>query len=307
MTVIVREFLPEDAAAAVRVRRGAAPYIVTTPASMVNEYRAAPPARRYLMLVAELDGEIAGYANAGLVYESPQPGQAFATPVVHPAHRGRGVGGALLRAAEEYLAGLGAREVYTWVQDVPECRAFAGARGYRPTRTLRYQRLDLASAELPERPAVLPPGVELRTAADFAADPRPVYAADMEVTADEPSDIPFGLGDYEEWLADTWNDPLLDRELTAVVLVDGAVAAFSAAHTDGGGRYVSAMTGTLRAHRGRGLATLAKAESLRRARAAGCVEAYTSNDSENGPMLAINRRFGYEPCATEVRHVGTLG
>ncbi|AOT58160.1 GNAT family N-acetyltransferase [Streptomyces rubrolavendulae] len=307
MTVIVREFVPDDAPAAVRVRRSAAPYTVTTPASMLNERRAAPPARRYLMLVAERDGEVVGYGNAGLVHEAPEPGQAFVTPVVDPAHRGHGVGGLLLRAAEEHLAALGAREVYAWVRDEPECLEFARTRGYRSTRTLRYLRLDLASAALPEPPAALPPGVELRTAADFAADPRPLFAADSEATADEPTDIPFGLGDYEEWLADTWEDPLLDRELTVVALVDGAVAAFSAAHTDGEGRYVSAMTGTVRAHRGRGLATLAKTESLRRARAAGCMEAYTSNDSANGPMLAINRRLGYEPCATEVRHVRSLG
>jgi GNAT superfamily N-acetyltransferase len=217
------------------------------------------------------------------------------------------VGRLLLRTAEEHLAAVGARDVYTWVVDEPECLRFARARGYLPSRTLRYQRLDLAAVDLPERPAALPPGVELRTAADFADDPRPLFAADAQVTADEPTDLAIGVGDYDEWLADTWEDPLLDRDLTVVALVDGAVAAFSAAHTDGEGRYGSAMTGTVRAHRGRGLATLAKAESLRRARAAGCVEAYTSNDSANGPMLAINRRFGYEPCATEVRHVRTLG
>ncbi|MFV2121822.1 GNAT family N-acetyltransferase, partial [Streptomyces sp. Act-28] len=150
------------------------------------------------------------------------------------------------------------------------------------------------------------PGVGLRTAADFAADPRPLFAAGAEVTADEPSDVPVALEDYEEWLTDTWHDPLLDHALSSVVLVDGAVAAFTAAHTDGAERYVSGMTGTVRAHRGRGFATLAKADSLRRARAAGYREAFTSNDSANAPMLAVNRRFGYQVCATEVRHVRTL-
>lgn len=150
-------------------------------------------------------------------------------------------------------------------------------------------------------------GVELRTAADFEADPRPMFRADAEATSDEPSDIGAHFDDYDDWIRHTWNNPLLDRGLSSVVLVDGEVAAFTAAQSDGGTRYMSGMTGTLRAHRGRGLAKLAKADSLRRARAAGYTDAFTSNDADNGPMLAINKWFGYEICATEVRHVRTLG
>ncbi len=67
------------------------------------------------------------------------------------------------------------------------------------------------------------------------------------------------------------------------------------------------MTGTVRHRRGRGLAKLAKTASLHRARAAGYTEALTGNDTDNGPMLAINKWLGYEICATEVRHVRELG
>lgn len=88
--------------------------------------------------------------------------------------------------------------------------------------------------------------------------------------------------------------------------MDGKVAAFSAATTDGLRTYLSGMTGTLREFRGRGLAKLAKNDSLHRARAAGYTDAYTSNDTGNGPMLAVNQWFGYQVCATEVRHVRTL-
>jgi RimJ/RimL family protein N-acetyltransferase len=79
------------------------------------------------------------------------------------------------------------------------------------------------------------------------------------------------------------------------------------ARTNGGTRYGTVMTGTARAYRGRGLAKLAKNDSLHRARAAGLTEALTGNDYGNEPMLAVNKWFGYEICATEVRHVRTLG
>lgn len=66
------------------------------------------------------------------------------------------------------------------------------------------------------------------------------------------------------------------------------------------------MTGTAAAFRGRGLAKLAKNDSLHRARAAGCTEAFTGNDAGNEPMIAINKWFGYEICGTEVRYVREL-
>ncbi|MFJ3164033.1 GNAT family N-acetyltransferase [Streptomyces kanasensis] len=307
MSVIVREFRPEDAPGVTRVRRACAPYVVTTPASVLFDVVASPPARRYRLLVAERDGEAVGWAGAGITHESPEPGQGHVSAGVHPDHRGRGVGGRLLAAAEEHLVAAGARAAHTWVADRPECRSFAERRGYLSARTMRYQLLDLAAAALPDPAAALAPGVELRTAADFAADPRPLFEADAEVAADEPTDVPVVSDDYAGWLRDTWGDPLLDQRLSTVVLVDGEVAAFTAAHTDGATRYVSGMTGTRRAHRGRGLAALAKTDSLRRARAAGFRSAYTSNDSTNAPMLAVNRRLGYRVCATEVGHVRTLG
>ncbi|MGQ4488671.1 N-acetyltransferase family protein [Streptomyces sp. SAS_281] len=306
MTVLVRDFRPADAEGWVRVRRAALPYMITTPEQAVADLTGAPAARRYRMLVAEEDGEIIGTAQVGLAHESPEPGQAFCNPYIHPERTGRGAGTLLLRTAEEYLALAGATTVYTWVPDTPGDRAFAAKHGYTPSRPAHFLRLDLANGALPPRQE-LPPGVELRTGADFADDPRPLFEADAEATADEPSDTPARFEAYEEWLADTWRAPGLDHRLTSVVLADGEVAAFSAARTDGAGRYASAMTGTRRAHRGRGLAKLAKNDSLHRARAAGCTDAYTGNDAGNGPMLAINRWFGYEICATEVRHARRLG
>ncbi|MFF3399715.1 GNAT family N-acetyltransferase [Streptomyces sp. NPDC002659] len=306
MTLIVRDFRPADAASVARVRRAALPYMVTTPAAVAFGVESANPAKKYRLLIAEKDGEIIGTAHAGIAYESSEPGQSFVTPHVHPEHRGQGAGALILRTAEEHLAAEGARTVYAWVIDEPESRAFAEKHGYRPTRPAHFQRLDLANGTLPSLPE-LPAGVELRTAADFEADPRPMFRADAEATSDEPSDIGTDFDDYDDWISHTWSDPLLDRGLSSVVLVDGEVAAFTAAQSDGGTRYMSGMTGTLRAHRGRGFAKLAKTDSLRRARAAGHTEAFTSNDADNGPMLAINKWFGYEICATEVRHVRTLG
>lgn len=309
MTVIVRDLRAEDPAdteAYARIRRLALPFIIFTPESIAYDLEHTHPDAHYQPLLAEENGELIGTAQVSLVYDSPEPGHAAVNVYVHPERLGRGAGTALVRTAEERLAALGAKKLHTWVLDRPANRAFAEKHGYRASRSAHFLRLDLAKGTLPAL-RTPPPGVELRTAVDFADDPRPLFDLDAETLLDEPSDIDREFTDYEAWLKETWHHPLLSHELTSVALVDGRPAAFSAARTDGATRYGTVMTGTARAHRGRGLAKLAKNHSLHRARAAGFTEAFTGNDSGNEPMLAINNWFGYEICATEVQYVRELG
>ncbi|MGW3114577.1 GNAT family N-acetyltransferase [Streptomyces sp. NPDC001091] len=309
MTVLVRDLRPDvpaDTEGFARVRRLALPYILFTPASVRHVLTRSHPDARFRSLVAEEDGEVIGTAQVALAHDSTEPGQAYVNVHVRPDRTGRGAGRLLVAAAEEYLGSLGATRLYSWVVDEPANVRFAERHGYRPGRPARFLRLDLAGGTLPPLPDT-PPGVELRTAADFAADPRPLFELDAETVADEPGEVTLAYSDYEAWLEETWEHPLLDLGLTVVAVTDGRPVAFSVAYTDGGSRYFTAMTGTSRAYRGRGLAKLAKLHSLHRARAAGHTEAFTGNDAGNGPMIAINKWLGYEFCATEVRYVRELG
>ncbi|MEV5547159.1 GNAT family N-acetyltransferase [Streptomyces sp. NPDC052309] len=309
MTVLVRDLRPDvpaDVEAFARVRHLALPFILWTPAGVLHHLLHTHPDARSRSLVAEEDGETIGTAQVGLVHDSPEPGQAYLNVYVHPERLRRGAGGLLVRTAEEYLAAEGATRLFAWVLDEPGNRAFAERHGYERRRSAHFLRLDLANGTLPPPPSP-PAGVELRTAADYADDPRPLFALDAETMADEPGDVDVEFTDYEAWLAETWRHPLLDHDLTTVAVVDGRPVAFSSAFTDGRGRYSTAMTGTARAYRGRGLARLVKTASLHRARAAGYTEAFTGNDTDNAPMLAVNKRLGYEICGTEVRYVRELG
>ncbi|MGW1540322.1 GNAT family N-acetyltransferase [Streptomyces sp. NPDC002309] len=320
MTVIVRDLRPDvpaDVEGFARVRRLALPFLLVTPASVVHHLTRNHPDAHFRSLVAEQDGEVVGTAQVGMAPQSTEPGQGSLNVYVHPGHTGHGAGSLLVRTAEEHLAAHGATKLLSWVLDEPAHRAFAERRGYRASRSAHFLRLDLAHGTLPPLQDP-PPGVELRTAADWADDPRPLFALDAETTSDEPSDVETEFTDYEAWIEETWKHPLLDLDLTSVVVVDGRPAAFSVVHTDGTLPHsrtrasgetpiATAMTGTARAFRGRGLAKLAKNASLHRARAAGCTEAFTGNDTGNGPMLAINKWLGYDIRATEVRHVRQLG
>ncbi|MCX4879754.1 GNAT family N-acetyltransferase [Streptomyces sp. NBC_00847] len=310
MTVIVRALRPDDRAdveAFARVRHLALPYILWTPDAIVHRLAHTHPDARFVSLVAEEDGEVIGTAQVQLAHDSPEPGLGMLNIYVHPGRTRRGAGDLLVRTAEEYLGQHGATKLYAWVLDEPANRAFAERHGYGASRSAHFLRLDLTGGTLPPLQTP-PPGVELRSAADFADDPCPLFELDAETARDEPSDVDTEFTDYENWVEESWKHPLLNRELTKVALVEGRPAAFSLAWTDvATGRYATAMTGTARAFRGRGLAKLAKNASLHDARAAGFTEALTGNDDGNGPMLAINKWFGYEICATEVRHVRDLG
>ncbi|MCW7943003.1 acetyltransferase [Streptomyces hygroscopicus] len=309
MTVMVRDLRPDvraDAEGFARVRRLALPFVLCTPESIAHDAAHRHPGAHYRQLVAEEEGEIVGTAQTGIVHDSPEPGQGFVNVYVHPQRTRRGAGSLLVRAAEEQLSAMGATRLFAWVLDEPGSRAFAERHGYRASRSAYFFRLDLAHRDLPPLQSP-PPGVELRTGADFADDPHPLFELDAETMADEPGDVSHEFADYEAWLRESWHHPLFSPELTSVAVVDGRPAAFSAARTDDTTLYGTAMTGTARAFRGRGLAKLAKNHSLHRARAAGFTEAFTGNDAGNAPMIAINKWLGYEICATEVRHVRELG
>ena len=297
MSVTVREFRPEDAEAVSDVVRVVLPYMVSTPEQVAWEVANAPQARHYRVFVGELDGRVVGTSRGGLILDSAELGQASGTVNVLPEYRGRGAGSALLARLEQHLRDAGAAALHGWVLDDEPSRRFADRHGYAPGRSSKFQRLDLANASLPSLEA--PAGVEVRAAADFADDPRPLYELDTEAAQDEPSDVATDAMPYQDWLAMYWDRPDLDRDLTTIVVADGVAAAFSGAQTDGCTRFWSAMTGSLRAYRGRGLAKLAKVTALRRAQEAGYTEALTGNDDQNAPMLAINKWLGYQPSATE--------
>ncbi|GAA2632602.1 GNAT family N-acetyltransferase [Streptomyces axinellae] len=307
MTPTVRTFRPQDAGAVAAIRRTAVPHLVCTAEALLWQVTHAPVSQGLRWLVAEeANGTLTGCADAGLVAGSTEPGQAFLHTAVLPDTSGAGAGSALAAAGEAYLATLRARRVHTWVTDTPRARGFAERRGYVRSRLARFLGLDLRRAALPEAPGAMPDGFVLRTVADFGTRLRPLYEADLECSADEPGDVRVGTVPYEEWLRLNWQRPDWDPELSGVVMAGAEVAAYSVAQTDGIDRYWSGMTGTRRAYRGRGLARLAKAAALRRARAAGYAHAFTGNDATNTPMLAVNHRLGYTEAGAEWRYVKEL-
>jgi GNAT superfamily N-acetyltransferase len=100
---------------------------------------------------------------------------------------------------------------------------------------------------------------------------------------------------------ETLQSPLLDLDVSAVVLVDDRPAAFAWLNGDREGGYgENEMTGTHPDFRRRGLARLAKEQSIRWAAEAGLHTLYTSNETTNADMLRLNEHLGYRPTHVQI-------
>jgi GNAT superfamily N-acetyltransferase len=256
------------------------------------------PGERFLPLVAESDGEVVAWGSAGLNIWTSDPGQSHLSIYVHPDHRKQGIATALADRLHQHLTEVGAIRVRAFVH--PDGLEFARNLGYDGTRQMHFSGVQLGS--LPEPPAT-PDGIELVTLDQV--DPRQAYTADAIASLDEPSDSPLDAVEYDQWLEEIWQGPALDKSLSVAAMAGDEMAAFTVVETDGD-RAWSGMTGTIPAYRGRGLAKLVKSVALRRAAAAGITAAYTSNDDENGPMLAVNNWLGYQRVQTELALLRTL-
>lgn len=292
MPLTVRQAHPDDAEAAAALRRAVFPYLVMSAAELRRDIAEPTPAQRGAIWVACSDDAVVGWAACGLNSWTSEVGVGFLALHVHPDHRRAGIGSALLAHTDAHLADIGAKQVQVFATG--DSVDFAVARGFQPTREMHYASVD---------PRVLPPcpptpaDVTLVPTADL--DPRSVFEADTAASLDEPTGAPSDAVDYDEWLADIWTAPMLDHDLSTAAVVDGKVACFTAVETDGD-RAWSGMTGTVRDHRGRGLAKLVKSTALAKAAAAGIVRASASNDARNTAMLAVNDWLGYRRVATHV-------
>lgn len=296
--VVVRQAVGDDAEAVAAVRRVVYPYKAMSAAATRHMITVQSPAQRFLPLVAEREGDIVAWGSAGLNIWTSEPGQSEMTVFVHPDHRKQGIGSQLAERLHQHLTEVGAIRVRTFVH--PDGLEFARNLGYDGTRQMHFAGVELTS--LPAQPET-PDGIELRSFDEV--DPQAAYTADTIASLDEPGDSPLDSMEYDRWLEEIWNSPSMDKSLSMAAMAGDEMAAFTIVET-ADDRMWSGMTGTIPAYRGRGLAKLVKSVALRRAAAAGITSAYTSNDDENGAMLAINNWLGYRRVQTELGLLRTL-
>lgn len=245
---------------------------------------------------AEKDGELIGWAFGGLDTFASIRTTAYASIVVHPAHRRAGAGAALWDDVSAHLDQIGARRIVAHSRSDGDAVAFVGARGFALEATDTTSAIDPRTLPEPPEP---PTGITIAPMAVHDDDPEPVFVSDKESAADEPGPSDFAGVTYENWRRHIWETPDCDHDLSVVAVADGIVVGTAFLYSDREtGRAMNAGTGVVRDFRGRGLGLLMKQHSLARAAAAGITKVITQNDETNAPMLAINAKLGYEPLAS---------
>lgn len=258
-----------------------------------------PPADS--LVAAAPDGQLAAMGWVYVNPESEQEHRAFLWGEVHPDHRGRGLGEALLSWLEARGAHrlahkpAGARRVLR--NGAPENLAGRMAlfkrHGFQPVRYFYKMRRDLRQ-EIPARQ--LPAGLEL---ANYTSElDRPLWEAFNASFSDHWSFEPVSYADWQTFFT---GRSAFHPDLTFLALDGEQVAAFSANYSSPEENALSGYNegwigqlGTRREWRRRGLATGLLCLSMQAFKAAGLDYATLGVDTENPTgALGIYERLGF--------------
>jgi GNAT superfamily N-acetyltransferase len=294
---VIRELERGDVGAVVRLALELNPHQVLTERGLLHELELPLQRERRRDWVAVEGGEVVGHAEAGFEWAVPTPGKGRLWIDVAREHRGRGIGSQLFETAVGYLRDEGAWRIESYVPGDPAGARFLSKRGFTLSGRNRASGLELREASMPD---VKVPGFRLATLGDTRDRAHELHAICVEGEIDMPSDEPETEVDFESWRRDEFEYPDISDDGSFVALEGERPVslAFVAVDPERGLGYNS-MTATLRTHRRRGLALLAKAAAVRWAQEAGLERLVTENDEDNTGMLAINDRLGYQPLYVE--------
>jgi GNAT superfamily N-acetyltransferase len=238
---------------------------------------------------------------AGLYIHGPKA--AFVQLLVHPRRRRRGLATALLDAVRARAGERGVEELHAH-HATPAGAAFAARSGAVPGQREVRSLLRLREAELPE--PSLPAGWALQTWLTRVPDEQ--LAAFVRARAamdDAPGSEEIAYPTASAARVRASEDSLIEREremrVSVAMAESGEIGAFTELRVSSGSNVgFTDDTGTVAAHRGKGLARAVKLESLRRLRADHPeVELVTTmNAEENAAMRHINESVGFRAVAT---------
>lgn len=278
--------------------------------------RGSRGSREVTRLVATSDaGEVIGYGHT-LRDDWMEPGLFWAHVVVDPAVRRQGVGSLLHGEVMAWARERGGATFRGEAREsMPEGLPFAARHGYHIDRHIFESALDLASFD--ERPFVSAlntaraAGIHFFSLADLGDTMearRKLYEVERVVARDIPGGSESATRPFEIFLREVC-DPAHYRPETQLVAADGDAWVGLAGVLDypANRSMYNGITGVLPAYRGRGIATALKLLAIRAARQRGAATIRTNNDSRNAPMLAINRKLGYQPEPGYYRMLRTVG
>lgn len=276
------------------------------PVSLAHEWSVAP---RWLAVVAWKGDRPVGIAHVEVPHWAPTSRHAEGRLKVEKADRRRGIGTALWRHVSDWAAGEGLEGLDIWmVEGDPDGSVFWARRGFVEVERERRSRLDVAAALARIGDIDLPDGIRLTTVAERPDTEQGIYEVSVEAMPDVPGAEVYRAGDFAHWREGEFAVPGMLPECSVVALAGDRVVGYALITREEVRPDVAnhSMTGVARDWRGRGIASAVKREVVRRVSAYGIAYLEAENEDRNAPMLAVNRRLGYEPLPDVVKLRGPL-
>ncbi len=306
MSIAIRPFIPEDAEyeAMVGINNANWPDELSAVESLKYRDKTRNPKFLFHRVVGEVGGKIVGYGGCLESEWCHKPGKYVLWVQVHPDHQRNGYGSAIYDHLVEFLEahdpiefGADTRE------DRAECIRFLENRGFESVMRYQVSRLEVAAFDPSRfegaREKVEAQGIEILTNAQlperFEDWDRKYWKLNMETWKDVPLPDPPTQVDFEQFMKDLLS-PNYDPNLH-LAAVDGdelvGLTGFWISLAEPKKLYTG-LTGVLRSHRRRGIATALKVIALEMAKERGTETLETDNE-ENNPMYLLNVELGFEP------------
>jgi GNAT superfamily N-acetyltransferase len=283
----------------------------------MRERLASTPANSddVLRVLAETaDGHAVGYGH--LVRHSwLEPGVYWMHITVDPAARRRHVGTQTYAHLLDFGAQHGAQTLRGAVGDhLPGSLAFAEHLGFHIERHIFESTLDLATFDESRFASVVDTvrasGVRFFTMADAGDTPearRKLYELERTTARDIPGGSESSIRPFEAFVQQVCESPRYRPEAQQIAADGEAWVGCAECEYEAGGNFAyNGITGVLPSYRGQHIALALKLLAIRWARAQSIRYLRTNNDSENAPMLAVNRNLGYRPEPGYYRVLATI-
>lgn len=253
--------------------------------------------------VALQDDEIIGAAQA-VHFGSQVAGRFGVLIAVAPSRRRKGIGTKILDEVCSHLNSQDAtRLVCHLKENLVDGLAFAKIHGFEIFKRSIASALSIPTfneAPFVEKTAsVKASGIELSTYANFENsehNQRLLYEINRTAGKDNPGELDPRFMSFESWCKVLLEAPWFDPPGQIVAVAEGKFVGLSSVLYEPATKTAeTGITGVARNYRGRGIALALKLEAIRYAQELGAERLITENDSNNGPMLTINKKLGFEP------------
>lgn len=247
-------------------------------------------------------GQVVGMVD--VQHEPWREAEFWLSVVVEPEWRRQGIGAQLFLEGLRFAQAHGAEKLASSVRDnTPEALRFAERRGFHVDRHTFESALDLATFDEKPFSGILEraraAGISFFSLADAGDVTEEVQRKLYDLNRATGLDNPGNRGVFPPF--ESFRQHVFEaswfRANGQILAADGErwVGLAAIAYYPEANYAYNAFTGVLREYRGRGLSCALKLMAIQRACQYGATCIRTDNDSQNAPMLAVNRKLGYQP------------